>query len=374
MSSGSKKVVGKAAVLRKNWSGTFGAFCAVLRPTPEIDWRFFAEFFRTQKYRTAISELSAGVNINNIKRQYFQEIQIPLPPLLEQNRIATKINSLLERVNATRDRLTKIPIILKRFRHSVLATAYSGKLTKNWRLTRDLPDWDYTPLGEASVEIQTGPFGSMLHRHDYIQNGVPLINPMHIQDGEIYTNKEYCVSQEKAEELSRFRLKVGDVILGRRGEMGRAAIVKENQLGAICGTGSMFLRFNREDLLPEFLCFFLRSPNAVAALERNSVGSTMTNLNQRIVRSLLFPIVDHIEQTEVIRSVKALFKLADSIEQRITTANVFTESLTQSILAKAFHGELVSTEVELARREDRKYEPANVLLQRINELNNGKNK
>ena len=133
MSSGSKAVVGKAASLRDTWNGTFGAFCGVLRPNSDVDSGFFGAYFQTKEYRTAISEASAGTNINNLKREYFQVQSIPLPPLAEQKRIVAKVEALLARVNVARERLAKAPALLKRFRQSVLAAACSGQLTADWR-------------------------------------------------------------------------------------------------------------------------------------------------------------------------------------------------------------------------------------------------
>ncbi len=139
MSSGSKAVVGKAAQLSSNWAGTFGAFCGVLRLTARVDPRYFGLYFRTHKYRHAISDASAGTNINNLKREYFAALFLPFPPLAEQQRIVAKVEASLARVNASRQRLAKVPVILKRFRQSVLAAACSGRLTADWREERRRP-------------------------------------------------------------------------------------------------------------------------------------------------------------------------------------------------------------------------------------------
>jgi type I restriction enzyme S subunit len=104
-----------------------------MRPTEQIDARFFGYFFSTDAYRTEVSSMARGVNINNLKRDHFAAISLPLAPFGEQKRIADKLDAVLARVDACRERLDRVPDILRRFRQSVLAAATSGSLTEDWR-------------------------------------------------------------------------------------------------------------------------------------------------------------------------------------------------------------------------------------------------
>jgi len=106
MSSGSKAVVGKAASLKGPWLGTVGAFCSILRPNDDLDWRFFSYFFQTRRYKHSIFNASAGVNINNLGRKDFANIQMPVPPLAEQKQIADKLDLVLGRLKATERQLS----------------------------------------------------------------------------------------------------------------------------------------------------------------------------------------------------------------------------------------------------------------------------
>ena len=133
MSSGSASVVGKTAQIAEEINASFGAFCGTLRPSHFIEPRYLGHFLKSDAYRSRISELSRGVNINNLKWSHFEEIEIPLAPLPEQKRIADKLDTLLARIDACRDRLDCIPKIIKQFRQSVLAAATSGRLTEDWR-------------------------------------------------------------------------------------------------------------------------------------------------------------------------------------------------------------------------------------------------
>ena len=146
---------------------------------------------------------------------------------------------------------------------------------------RNEKGWPIVTLGEVA-EIRIGPFGSLLHKEDYIVGGHALVNPSHIIDGNICTDDKLTVSDEKYEELSAYRLSIGDLVLGRRGEMGRCAVVYED--GLLCGTGSIIIR-PKEKMKPYFLQNIISSPGYKRIIEDKAVGVTMMNLNVPIVSS-----------------------------------------------------------------------------------------
>lgn len=336
MSSGSKSVVGKSAHQHLPFECSFGAFCGVLRPEKLIFSGFIAHFTKSSLYRNKISSLSAGANINNIKPASFDLINIPIPPLAEQKIIAEKLDTLLAQVESTKARLEQIPQILKRFRQAVLAAAVNGHLNKTAQ-----SNTKKRTLQEIGIIIKTGPFGSALHKSDYISNGIPVINPMHINDGIISPSLSMTISDEKYAELSSWSLQDGDIIVGRRGEMGRAAVVNIGQSKMLCGTGSMILR-TKKNIEPRYLELILRSPTAISYFNKEAVGSTMVNLNQKVINSLEAYIPNVEEQREIVRRVEQLFAYADTIEKQVNNALARVNNLTQSILAKAFRGELTA--------------------------------
>ena len=146
-------------------------------------------------------------------------------------------------------------------------------------------EWPTVRLDEIA-EVKIGPFGSLLHKEDYIEGGHPLINPSHIVAGKIVTDSKLTISDEKYEELSSYALLPGDVVLGRRGEMGRCAVVYEE--GLLCGTGSMIIRPGKQ-MKPYFLQNILSSPAYRRIIEANAVGITMKNLNVPTVSALMVP-------------------------------------------------------------------------------------
>ena len=140
-------------------------------------------------------------------------------------------------------------------------------------------EWAKLELSDLA-DLKIGPFGSLLHKEDYIEGGHPLVNPSHIVDGRITIDPKLTVSDEKYEELSAYQLKVGDVVMGRRGEMGRCAVVEEE--GLLCGTGSLLIR-PKGKVTADYIQKIISYPTFKKTIEDMAVGQTMPNLNVPIV-------------------------------------------------------------------------------------------
>lgn len=175
--------------------------------------------------------------------------------------------------------------------------------------------WAWVRFGDLIHELCTGPFGSLIHKRDYVSGGVPLINPSHMIDGRIEHDSAVSVSASMASQLSAYRLSAGDVLLARRGEMGRYALVTEREAGWLCGTGSFFLK------LPEaydrrFFGLTLEDPRLRRHLLGESVGATMTNLNQRILLDVVVAVAPLAEQARIVARVDELMRLCDALEAK----------------------------------------------------------
>lgn len=355
---------GKSAVARTLTNGLgFGSTeFHVLRSNGAVVPDYLFHYLRQESFRRAAeAEMTGSVGQKRVPANFLKNVRLPLPPLSEQKRIVLKVEELLARVNAARERLAKVKEILKHFRQSVLAAAYSGKL-KIQKMQFD--DNTKKKLKDVVNSIQIGPFGSLLHKADYVASEIPAINPTNFVDGKIKPSQKVTISKSKKRELERYVLKEGDVIVGRRGQMGRCAVVTKEEDGWICGTGALFLRPGAE-LMPHFLQMLISSPQIVAYLEAASVGSTMTNLNQKIFSTMEIPVPAKEVQDQIVRNGHALFRTSEEIETRCRKAEGFLERLEKEVLVKAFRGELVPTEAELAKREGRPYEPASALLAKI---------
>jgi len=175
----------------------------------------------------------------------------------------------------------------------------------------------------------------LLHKSDYIKNGIPLINPMHIKNSEIVADYNYSITKTKAEELNNYSLKTNDIIIGRRGEMGRCAVVDNNSNGWICGTGCLFFRPKTNVVNSKFLQLCISSDTYIAQLEHLAGGATMLNLNSKALSQLEFRLPSLKEQQEIIGVISqissVISKLQSNYEQTITLCSDLKQSLLKQI-------------------------------------------
>lgn len=161
-------------------------------------------------------------------------------------------------------------------------------------------EWETGWLGECSAAIQTGPFGSQLHAVEYVSDGIPVINPSNIVQGQVVPDWQITVTDEKANALHRHRFKLGDIVFARRGEMGRCAPIGETEVGWLCGTGSMLVRIKPHRLIPKFAALLLSQAGVRDTLSLESVGATMDNLNTRILAKIRIPVPPVADQQAIL--------------------------------------------------------------------------
>jgi len=165
--------------------------------------------------------------------------------------------------------------------------------------------------------IQTGPFGSQLHQHDYSEQGIPVVMPKDIRNGRINESGIARIPEGKASQLSRHFLKAGSVVFPRRGEISKCAYINEEQAGFLCGTGCIKIEPPEEKLRSKFLFYFLGLRQSVEWLERNAVGTTMLNLNTKILGGLKVPLFAPKKQDEIVEILSAYDDLIENNRRRI---------------------------------------------------------
>ena len=165
----------------------------------------------------------------------------------------------------------------------------------------EIPEHWYTArLKTVCESLQTGPFGAQLHAEDYVEGGIPVVNPAHLANGKIIPDKRISVDQETAERLVIHELEDDDVVFARRGEIGRCGLVTQREAGWLCGTGSLRARPDKSMLFSKYLLLIMTNTFAGAWLSLMSVGTTMDNLNTEIVGALKVPLPSFEEQIAIV--------------------------------------------------------------------------
>ena len=233
---------------------------------------FLAWYFRSPRFKQLMVSEVTGIGGSLTRAQPKAVAEYPVPVLCraEQDKISIVLNKTASIIETRKQELYRLDELIKaRF------VEMFGDPVSNPK------GWEKKALSDEA-EIKIGPFGSLLHKEDYITGGHALVNPSHIVDGKIVPDDRLTVSDEKYDELSAYHLRIGDVVMGRRGEMGRCAVVE--QVGLLCGTGSLLIRTNG-DLSADYIQKIISFPSFKRTIEDMAVGQTMSNLNVPIVSS-----------------------------------------------------------------------------------------
>jgi len=193
--------------------------------------------------------------------------------------------------------------------------------------------WEWVRFGDLTTEIATGPFGSMIHKSDYVFDGIPLINPSHMIDGKIVQDQSISVSKKMAKTLSSYKLCENDIVMARRGEVGRCAVVNNLSDGFLCGTGSFVLRFI-DKLNRQYILNMFKTENIQEYLGVNSVGTTMTNLNHNILNNMPVLLPPLPEQYRIVARIDQFMALCDQLDQQIDAVTSKQTELLNAVLAQ----------------------------------------
>lgn len=355
----SSNLVGKVCINDTENDACFGAFLSAIR-CKTANVKFIYYFLRSSDAQQILkSKASQTVNIANISVETLENLEVPFPPLAEQIRIAQKLDELLAQVDTLKARIDGIPALLKRFRQSVLAAAVSGRLTEEWRATTSLGEpqasWQETKLSEHCSLVTSGSRGWADY---YSDNGAIFIRSQDINTDDLNLTDTAFVKLPNSSEGKRTRVQVQDILITITGaNVGKVARVKQTLPEAYVSQHVALVRLQN----PEYACFielYLKDiGSGRGQLTKLAYGGGKPGLNLSNIRDLVFALPPRDEQTEIICRIEQLFAFADQLEAKVKTAQARIDQLTQSILAKAFRGELVP--------QDPNDEPASVLLERI---------
>jgi type I restriction enzyme S subunit len=363
-------LVGKAP-----FEGSLGSTLMTLKPL-QINSSYL--FFVLSSYFKIINSNPRGIGIPHVEPDIFWNLEIPLPPLAEQQRIVTRVEALLTHVNAARDRLSRVPLIMKRFRQGVLAAACTGRLTEGWReenpdvefgsqlleriAGRDpqstIPDDDDPPISLPEIPDTwkwSRCFSLCNPKRDItygviklgapVKGGIPTLRSSDVRWLFIDNNDVKTIDPNIASQYSRTFLKGGEIVITVRGSLGGIAVVPQTMAGYNISREVAVLPLLNE-LDPNYFSYAIASIWSQNWLSEVTKGVTYTGINIRDLKRLPLPFPPLAEQHEIVRRVNSLFELADAIEREVAAANRRCERLTQAVLGKAFRGELVVSKNE----------------------------
>ncbi|WP_419240615.1 restriction endonuclease subunit S [Photobacterium leiognathi] len=319
-------------------------------PRELFDNRFLFYWLKGKQFSDYVNAVSYGVNMPRLGTKDGKKAPIVVAPLNEQKRIVEKLDEVLTQVDTIKARLDGIPAILKRFRQSVLAAAVSGKLI-------DLNETKITTIGEVSEDIRYG----TSKKCDYKGGSTPVIRIPNIGDRKLDTS-DLKSADFTERELEKLALITGDLLVIRSNGslelVAKPALVEPQYEGFLYAGYLIRIRCDREKILPSFLLNVLSSRVVRDVVELGARSTSgVNNINSKELSALEFVLPSIAEQKEIVRLVDQYFAFADNIEAQVKKAQTRVDNLTQSILAKAFRGELVP--------QDPNDEPADKLLERI---------
>lgn len=310
-------------------------------PSSQVDYRFF--YYQLQTLKPWMQEHASATTVTIINKGKFSKAPLALAPLAEQNVIADKLDTLLAQVETTKARLERIPQILKRFRQSVLAAAVSGQLTEKWRENKPFnPEIKF--LSEVIKNAQVGLVRSSKeqehspseHHHTPYLKMNNISNDWGVSiDDLVYVNNDDS-------ELKKYKLQAGDWLFNTRNSselVGKSCVWKDS--GEYIYNNNILRIRLIDGYSADYLEIWFRSPEGRFSLGKiKSATTSVAAIYQKQLLKQPVPFPHQQEQIEIVRRVDQLFAYADRIEQQVQAAQERVNNLTQSILAKAFRGEL----------------------------------
>lgn len=316
--------------------------------SPAFDPAFLMWRFRENKFRAALCANMTGVggSLTRARPKDVAQIEIALPPLPEQRRIVARLEALEARSRRAREKLAEVPAQLAQARQSLLAAAFRGTLTADWRKAT-ASAWRRSPLAGLVVKMGSGatPRGG---RESYQADGVPLIRSMNVRFEGFTDDGLAFLDDEQADALKSVEVKTGDVLFNITGaSIGRVCTAPSKMEGARVNQHVMRIRPTAE-LNGEFLAAYLASPEMQGFVFQNETGTTRQALTKGQIESFLIPLPPLAEQHEIVRRLNAAFARLDAAAAAHAAAVAELDRLDQSLLARAFSGGLVAQSAAVA--------------------------
>ena len=291
---------------------------AVLRPNMPADSGFVFHQIFSDAVAAQLRALETGSSYPAVNEGDVRRVKVFCPEKEERWRIAAVLDTVDEAIAKTEAVIAKLRQLRAGLLHDLLTRGLDahGQLRdpiahpeqfQDSPLGRIPSEWVFESLGERLQRIggiiQTGPFGSQLHAHEYTTEGVPVITPQDVLEGSVSVAQIARIPTARADELKRHRVRLGDLIFARRGDLSRCAAITAREVGWLCGTGCLLMRFGESTLSPHWLSLAYRHDIGQRQMAARAVGTTMVNLNTKLLAHLQFAFPPREEQDAAVLRV-----------------------------------------------------------------------
>jgi len=292
------------------------------------DARYFAYTLRVLAWGGLVTALAKGIRerSTSFDAPTIASLVLPRPSVDEQRRIADFLD----------DRVTRIDQIITARQAQLAAARELYEAQRDNLLSKT--EVKVRELRRLRCLVQTGPFGSQLHSDEYVDNGWPVVNPAGISGGGIRAISGMAVDDDVRDRLSRHILRLGDIVFGRRGEMGRAGLVTQSEVGWVCGTGSLLVRLTDPAAEPAYITELLSTMEVRRYFQRQSVGSTMDNLNTEILLAVPLRIPSVQQQRATLAEIAGLAENAEEARRLLDGSISTLAEYKQSLITAAVTG------------------------------------
>ena len=378
--------VGKLGVL-PHAAATNQAVCAIF-PDDDLDQKYLFWFLRYA--RSDLLNQAIGGAQTNISQEILRNLQVPIAPLAQQIRIVAEIEKQLSRLDEAVASLKRVKANLKCYQAAVLKAAVEGKLTEEWRkqnpgagvsidlfepknassqkkkragrlwgsgsvpeLTKEEraavpPSWGWIKVGQLGLTVedavQVGPMS--MKSKDFRETGLPVLNVGCVQWGFIDESKANFMPLGKVGSFKRYQIRKDDILFTRSGTVGRSAIAREEHDGWLMTFHLLRVRLDQRKCLPEYLRAVFEGAEHIKRQTRHgSIGSTRAGFNTKLLASLDVPLPSLDEQRTILAESSTMLSNIEVLDVSVSSQLKRAVALRQSILSRAFSGELELTAV-----------------------------
>lgn len=332
--------IGKLGILNTE-ATTNQAICAIInKKDKKFEIKFLFYFFMSVKEKM-LNESFGGVQ-KNISQTYLKNLEIPLPNLTEQKAIADKLDDSFAKIENAITNLINAKENLKLYKQSVLKSAFNGDLLPSTSPTH----WEVKKLGEIiskeKYSMKRGPFGSALKKEFFVDNGIRVFEQYNPINSDPHW-KRYFITKEKFKELEAFKASAGDLLISCSGTLGKILELPKNTEIGIINQALLKIKLDQKQILNSFFIHYFNSNKFQNLILEKTIGTAIKNIaSVSELKQLEIPLPNLTEQNLIVAEIDRRFAIVDKTLNLIDKSIQNAKNLKQSILKKAFSGELRS--------------------------------